>query len=104
LLESLTRDGRELSAAQRTSRLHVPPGSWDAKVLAEVAPKEDEMVLRWYDDGGATQLASVLRNLGCQHLLLVGGGTSRGLEPIVREALKHDLDVARRCPPLILAH
>jgi nicotinamidase-related amidase len=38
VIESLTRDGRDRSLDHKISRLHFPKGSWEAKVIADVAP------------------------------------------------------------------
>src|SRR5579872_2001664 len=45
VIESLTRDGRDRSLDYKISRLHAPRGSWDAQVLAEIAPGEDEILI-----------------------------------------------------------
>ena len=45
VIEALTRDGRDFSLDYKISGLFVPRGSWDAKVLDEIAPAEDEIVL-----------------------------------------------------------
>ena len=44
-IESLTLDGRDRSLDYKLSGFNVPRGSWDAQVLAEIAPQADEMVL-----------------------------------------------------------
>src|SRR5690606_26541458 len=45
VIESLTRDGRDRSLDYKITGFHVPKGSWDAKVLEEIAPGDDEIVL-----------------------------------------------------------
>src|ERR1700719_4077 len=45
VIESLTRDGRDRSLDFKKSGVHVPKGSWDGKVLIELAPKDDELIL-----------------------------------------------------------
>ena len=38
VIEALTRDGRDQSLDYKISELFVPHGSWDAKVLDDIAP------------------------------------------------------------------
>ncbi len=38
VIESLTRDGRDGSLDYKISGIHVPKGSWDARVIDEIAP------------------------------------------------------------------
>jgi len=45
VIENLTRDGRDRSLDYKISGFHVPKGSWDARVIDEIAPGEDEIVL-----------------------------------------------------------
>jgi ureidoacrylate peracid hydrolase len=45
VIESLTRDGRDRSLDFKRSGIHVPKGSWDGKMLVELAPTGDELVL-----------------------------------------------------------
>lgn len=43
-IESLTKDGRDRSSQHKLVKMNVPKGSWGGKVLAEIAPAEDEIV------------------------------------------------------------
>src|ERR1700682_3725909 len=43
VIESLTGDGRDRSLDYKISNLHVPRGSWDAKMLDAIAPAKDEI-------------------------------------------------------------
>ena len=45
VIESATKDGRDRSLDYKVSGLHVPKGSWDARVIDELAPGPDEIVL-----------------------------------------------------------
>src|SRR2546423_13432244 len=45
VIESLTGDGRDRSLDYKISGIHVPKGSSDARVLDEIAPAEDEIVI-----------------------------------------------------------
>ena len=44
-IESLTKDGRDRSLDYKITGFHVPKGSWDGKVIDEIAPGDDEIVL-----------------------------------------------------------
>ena len=44
VIENLTLDGRDRGLDYRITGFNVPKGSWDAQVLAEIAPEGDEMV------------------------------------------------------------
>jgi ureidoacrylate peracid hydrolase len=43
-VENMTRDGRDRSLDYKISGIDVPRGSWDAGMLDEIAPAEDEMI------------------------------------------------------------
>ena len=45
VIESLTQDGRDRSLDHKISGLNVPKGSWEAKVIDEVGPRGDEIVI-----------------------------------------------------------
>src|SRR5262249_27045596 len=45
-VENMTRDGRDRSLDYKISVIDVPRGSWEAQVLDEIAPAEDEIVFR----------------------------------------------------------
>ena len=44
VIECLTGDGRDRSLDYKITGLHVPRGSWDAQILDEIKPVEDEIV------------------------------------------------------------
>ena len=43
-IESLTKDGRDRSLDYKITGFNVPKGSWDGKVIDELAPDDDEIV------------------------------------------------------------
>ena len=88
VIESLTRDGRDLSLDYRISRLFVPRGSWDAQVLADIAPADDEIVLPKTSSSVfiSTNLDYVLRNLGLRSLIIAGVLTDQCVDSAVRDA------------------
>jgi len=66
----------------------VRPGSWDAQVLDEIAPTEDEMVFRKTSSSVfvSTNIDFVLRNLGVHSLIVAGMMTDQCVESAVRDA------------------
>ena len=90
-VENMTRDGRDRSLDYKISEIDVPRGSWDAQVLAEIAPAEDEMVFRKTSSSVfiSTNIDFVLRNLGVRSLILAGMMTERGA-PRLRSRLSGD--------------
>src|SRR5579875_2100369 len=45
VIENATRDGRDRSLDYKVSGLNVPRGSWNAKVIDDLRPADDEIVL-----------------------------------------------------------
>src|SRR5579863_10078834 len=88
VIEALTRDGRDFSLDYKISGLFVPRGSWDAKVLDEIAPAEDEIVLGKTSSSVfiSTNIDYVLRNLGVRSLMVAGVLTDQCVESAVRDA------------------
>lgn len=88
VIESLTSDGRDLSLDYRISGLFVPRASWDAEVLAEIAPANDEIVLPKTSSSVfiSTNLDYVLRNLGVRSLIIAGVLTDQCVDSAVRDA------------------
>jgi ureidoacrylate peracid hydrolase len=87
-VENMTRDGRDRSLDYKISEIDVPRGSWDAQVLAEIAPAEDEMVFRKTSSSVfvSTNIDFVLRNLGVRSLIVAGMMTDQCVESAVRDA------------------
>ncbi|MGB8344420.1 MAG: isochorismatase family cysteine hydrolase, partial [Ktedonobacteraceae bacterium] len=88
VIESLTRDGRDRSLDFKRSGIHIPKGSWDGKVLVELAPLDDELVLPKSSTSVfiSTPIDYILRNLGVKHLILSGLLTDQCVESAVRDA------------------
>lgn len=87
-IQSLTRDGRDRSLQHKSLGIHHPPGSREAQILEEVAPRGDEIVLAKTCGGvfNGTRLDYVLRNLGIRTLVIAGVVTSGCVELAVRDA------------------
>ncbi|HEX5325827.1 MAG TPA: isochorismatase family cysteine hydrolase [Acetobacteraceae bacterium] len=88
VIENLTVDGRDRSLDYKISGLHVPRGSWDAKVLDAIAPGPDEMVIPKSSSSVfiSTNIDYVLRNLGVRSLMIAGGLTDQCIDSAIRDA------------------
>jgi ureidoacrylate peracid hydrolase len=88
VIESLTRDGRDRSLDYKITGFHVPRGSWDAKVLDEIKPGPDEIVLPKTSSSVfiSTNVDYVLRNLEVRQLAIAGLLTDQCVESAVRDA------------------
>ncbi|MGD9913255.1 MAG: isochorismatase family cysteine hydrolase [Rhizobiaceae bacterium] len=87
-IESLTKDGRDRSLDYKITGFHVPRGSWDGKVIDEIAPGDDEIVLPKTSSSVfvSTHIDYLLRNLGVKQLVLSGLVTDQCVESAVRDA------------------
>jgi ureidoacrylate peracid hydrolase len=88
VIESATQDGRDRSLDYKVSGLHVPKGSWDAKVVDELMPAADEMVLGKTSSSVfiSTNLHYILGNLGIKFLMIAGCLTDQCVDSAVRDA------------------
>lgn len=88
MIQSLTADGRDRSLDYKISGFHVPPGCFDAQILASVAPVPDEILLPKTSSSvfNSTVMDYLLRNLGVRHLVLCGALTDQCVEHAVRDA------------------
>lgn len=68
LIENLTEDGRDRSLDYKLSAMSVAKGSWEAQVIAEIAPERDEIVLPKTSSSvfNSTILDCLLRNMGIE--------------------------------------
>jgi len=88
VIENMTRDGRDRSLDYKISGIDVPRGSWEARVLDEIAPAVDEMVFRKTSSSVfiSTNIDYALRNLGVRSLIVTGIMTDQCVECAVRDA------------------
>jgi nicotinamidase-related amidase len=73
-IESLTQDGRDRGAQHREKGIHFPPGSQEGKILEDIAPLGDELVLS-KTCGSAfagTNIEYLLRNMQRSTVVVVG--------------------------------
>jgi nicotinamidase-related amidase len=87
-IESLTQDGRDRSLDYKITGFLVPKGSWDGKVIDELAPTGDEIVLPKGSSSVfvSTNIDYLLRNLGVKQLVISGLVTDQCVESAVRDA------------------
>jgi ureidoacrylate peracid hydrolase len=88
IIESLTEDGRDRSLDYKISGLHVPKGSWDARVIEAVEPAKDEIVIPKTSSSPflSTNIDYVLRNLGVRSLIIAGILTDQCIDSAARDA------------------
>ncbi len=87
-IESYTLDGRDRSLDHKISNLFFPKGSWESKVIPEVAPEANDIVIPKTASGifNCTNIEYVLRNLGIEYLIIYGVCTDQCVEGAVRDA------------------
>jgi len=88
VIESLTLNGRDRSLDYKITGFNVPKGSWDGKVIDELKPGPDEIVLPKSSSSVfvSTHIDYILRNLGVKQLVLCGLLTDQCVESAVRDA------------------
>ena len=88
VIENMTRDGRDRSLDYKISGIDVPRGSWEARVVGEIAPGEDEMVFCKTSSSVfiSSNIDYVLRNLAVRSLIVAGIMTDQCVESAVRDA------------------
>jgi len=87
-IESLTKDGRDRSLDYKITGFNVAKGSWDGRVIDELAPDDDEIYLPKNSSSVfvSTHIDYVLRNLGIKQLVISGLLTDQCVESAVRDA------------------
>lgn len=87
-IESLTQDGRDRSLDYKITGFNVPKGAWDGKVIDQIAPTGDEIVLPKSSSSVfvSTHIDYVLRNLGVKQLVISGLITDQCVESAIRDA------------------
>lgn len=87
VMEDLTADGRDRSLDYKLSNMGFAKGSHDARVLDEVAPKGDEIVLPKTSSSvfNSTVLDYVLRNIGIEDVFVAGCLTDQCIDHAVKD-------------------
>lgn len=88
VIQDLTKNGRDRSLDYKLSGFSVPPGAWEGKVLADVAPGDDDILLPKTSSGvfNSTNIEYLLRNIGIDTLVVTGFITDQCIDHTVRDA------------------
>jgi nicotinamidase-related amidase len=88
VIESLTTDGRDRGIDHKVSDIHNPPNSFQAAVIDEVKPHDDDVIIKKTASGpfGTTNIDYVLQNLGVRYLIVFGILADQCVENTVRAA------------------
>lgn len=87
VMENFTEDGRDRSLDYKLSNFFIPKGSWDAKVIDEVAPQRDEMVIPKTSSSlfNSTNFEYLIRNIGLDTLIVTGFLTDQCVDHTIRD-------------------
>jgi nicotinamidase-related amidase len=87
VMENLTEDGRDRSLDYKLSGISIAKGSWDAKVIADIAPAHDEIVLPKTSSSvfNSTNLDYLLRNMGIEDVFVAGFLTDQCIDHAVKD-------------------
>ena len=88
VIQSLTQNGRDMGLDYKISGLFCPRGSRDARVIDEIAPVGDEIVIpkTSFSVFISTNIHYVLGNLGMKHVIVCGVLTDQCVDSTVRDA------------------
>ncbi|MEO1003022.1 MAG: isochorismatase family cysteine hydrolase [Cyanobacteria bacterium J06638_7] len=88
VIANLTANGRDRSADYKRCGMGFPPGSREARVIAELAPLGDELVLPKSSSSPfhSTTLDYLLRNMGIEVLVVAGLLTDQCIDHTVKDA------------------
>jgi nicotinamidase-related amidase len=98
VIESLTADGRDRSLDYKLTGFHFPRGSEEARMVDELAPGPDEIVLPKTSSSAfnSTVLDYVLRNLGKDAVIVGGFQTDQCIDHTVRDGADRGYEMI--CP------
>lgn len=87
VVECLTMDGRDRSLDYKISGIFAAKNSWEAEVIDELAPKENEIIIPKTSSSlfNSTNFEYVLRNLGIEYIMVMGIVTDQCVETAVRD-------------------
>ncbi len=88
IIEALTLDGRDISLDHRLSNIFIPKGLKEGRVIDELEPIDNEIILPKSSSGvfNSTAIDYVLRNLGVKYLIVAGVVTDQCVDMAVRDA------------------
>ncbi len=98
VIASMTRDGRDRSLDYKQSGFHFAPGSPETKVIRELEPAADEMVLPKTSSSlfNSTNFEYLIRNIGLDTIVVTGFLTDQCIDHTVRDGADRGLRMV--CP------
>ena len=87
VIENLTQDGRDRSLDYKLSGFNIAKGSWEARVLDDIAPQGDEILLPKTSSSpfNSTNLDYLLGNIGIEDVFVVGFLTDQCIDHVVKD-------------------
>jgi len=87
VIENLTLDGRDRSLDYKLSDFNFAKGSWESRIVAEIAPQGDEIVLPKTSSSvfNSTTLDYLLRNIGIEDVFVTGFLTHQCVDHAIRD-------------------
>jgi len=87
VMENFTADGRDRSLDYKLSGFFIPKGSWDARVIGELAPGGDEMVIPKTSSSlfNSTNFEYLARNIGIDTIAVTGFLTDQCVDHTIRD-------------------
>ncbi|MGH6760928.1 MAG: cysteine hydrolase family protein [Phyllobacterium sp.] len=87
VMENYTRDGRDRSLDYKLSNFFIPKGSRDAKVIDELKPDADEMVIPKTSSSlfNSTNFEYLIRNIGLETVIVTGFLTDQCVDHTIRD-------------------
>jgi nicotinamidase-related amidase len=87
VMENLTEDGRDRSLDYKLSGIDIAKGSWEAKVVDEIAPERDEILLPKTSSSvfNSTNLDYLLRNIGIEDVFVAGFLTDQCIDHAIKD-------------------
>lgn len=87
VIECLTLDGRDRGLDYKISGIFAAKGSWEAEVVDELAPRENEILIPKTSSSvfNSTNIDYVLRALGIEYVLTMGIVTDQCVETAIRD-------------------
>lgn len=87
VMENATQDGRDRSLDYKLSGFFIAKGSWDAQVIADLAPGPDELVLPKTSSSlfNSTNFDYLMRNIGIDTIVATGFLTDQCVDHTLRD-------------------
>ena len=86
-IESLTADGRDRSLDYKISGFNFPKGCWESKVIEEISPQKDEIVIPKTSSSlfNSTNFDYILKNIGIKQIIVTGFLTDQCIDHTIRD-------------------